>query len=172
MTYSCSRFCSSQRMNAIINTVLFFTLRCTIGLILCLVVLLTLQIIRISKAPSHIPWVGLRNRRILPKLRACLSELTAGQSMINEGYEKVSRRPFKYIHTVLTHDSRASMASMASPSSSPAYSGTPSFSHPPTLPGSLNNPTRSSAAPRPSTSSWASIILPTGPAQSLVETSL
>lgn len=76
-------------MNAITKTMLFYTSLWTLGLITSLAGLLILQVIRVSKAPPHIPWVGLKDRRIFPKLRACLSEFTAGHSMIEEGYEKV-----------------------------------------------------------------------------------
>ncbi|KAK4497556.1 hypothetical protein PRZ48_012007 [Zasmidium cellare] len=56
-----------------------------------------LQLVRISKAPKDIPWVGLKNRKFLPKLRACLSELWVGQEMLDEGYEKYGKQNLPFI---------------------------------------------------------------------------
>ena len=61
-----------------------------------LAILVTQVSIRISRERQDIPWVGLKNKRIFPKLRACLRELSAGREPVNEGYEKYSKhgKPF------------------------------------------------------------------------------
>lgn len=59
-------------------------------------VLIAIQVVRIHQQNiPGIPWVGLRNRKICPKLRACLGELAAGRTMIVEGWQKAS----KYLHS-------------------------------------------------------------------------
>lgn len=147
-------------MNPILDTSLSCTIRCVIFLVISFVVFVVLQSIRIFKAPPDIPWVELKNRRFFPKLRACLSELTAGQSMLDEGYEKVStdlqREAFPAPPTSILMTMLVSTANTTSPSSSPACPGTPSSSPLPTPPGSPNNPTPFSAETRPSTNSWVS----------------
>ncbi|KAF2169519.1 hypothetical protein M409DRAFT_64636 [Zasmidium cellare ATCC 36951] len=84
-------------MNPILDTALSYALRCLIFLVISIAIFIVLQSIRISKAPHDIPWVGLKNRRFFPKLRACLSELTAGQSMLDEGYEKYGKHNLPFI---------------------------------------------------------------------------
>lgn len=56
-----------------------------------IVALISLQLIRIRSVPSGLPWVGLKNKRFLPKLRANLREVVAGREPLNEGYEKYSK---------------------------------------------------------------------------------
>lgn len=72
-----------------------FTIAVLLYLIILLVVLfaivVAIQIRRISaQSIPGIPWVGLKGRRVFPKLRACLGELGAGRTMVEEGWEKVS----------------------------------------------------------------------------------
>lgn len=54
-------------------------------------VVIAIQARRISQQTiPGVPWVGLKDRRVFPKLRACLGELAAGRTMIEEGWQKVS----------------------------------------------------------------------------------
>ena len=45
--------------------------------------------IHTAKVPTQIPWVGLKNKRWFPKLRATFREVTAKRGPVEEGYEKV-----------------------------------------------------------------------------------
>lgn len=68
---------------------------CYAGLLICLLVgvaataLISNVLWRISEAPAGLPWVGLKDRRIFPKLRACFGELAAARALVEEGYNKV-----------------------------------------------------------------------------------
>ncbi|USW59314.1 Putative cytochrome P450 [Septoria linicola] len=62
-----------------------------------LVVMTILATVRISQSPKDIPWAGLPNSRILPKLRASMRGMMVGRKAINEGYEKFSKRDKPFI---------------------------------------------------------------------------
>lgn len=48
-----------------------------------------LLLVRLSKPPSGLPWVGLQEKRWFPRLRAALREVTAGRIPIDQGYHVV-----------------------------------------------------------------------------------
>ncbi|KAF2482021.1 cytochrome P450 [Neohortaea acidophila] len=60
------------------------------------IILLSIQWSRTRLAPPNIPWAGLNNKRLFPKLRANLREITAKRDPLLEGYEKYSKhgQPF------------------------------------------------------------------------------
>lgn len=153
------------------NILLLYAFRfCTAALVLFAIIAI-LQLIQISKTPSDIPWVGLGNRKVFPKLRACLSELFVGRSMIDEGYEKVSHTKLQ-LHSIFDAKMIArSTGDTANHSSSQVCSGSRSFYHRPTPPGWPNSLIPSSAARQQSTMSWLSIISLMDQAQNHVETS-
>ena len=61
-----------------------------------ILLLISLQLIRLQNVPPNLPWVGLQDKRLFRKLRATLREVTVGRAPIVEGYEKYSKhgRPF------------------------------------------------------------------------------
>lgn len=56
------------------------------------VALVSLLYVRTYSVPSELPWAGLKNKRLLPKLRANLREFTAGREPFKEGYEKYNKQ--------------------------------------------------------------------------------
>ncbi|PPJ54504.1 hypothetical protein CBER1_02470 [Cercospora berteroae] len=71
---------------------LYYPILAALGLIVSIfAVIIVLTSIRISRSPKDIPWTGLKNKKIFPKLRACLREIIAGREPFNEGYERFSK---------------------------------------------------------------------------------
>ena len=82
------------------STLLFY-IYIGIGAIVAIIVLPTISQIsiqwsRISTVPSNIPWAGLKNKKLFPKLRACMREIFAGREPLKEGYETYGKhdKPF------------------------------------------------------------------------------
>ncbi|KAM3422170.1 hypothetical protein BST61_g2540 [Cercospora zeina] len=76
---------------------LYYPILTVLGLVLFIfTIILVLTSIRISHSPKDIPWTGLQNKKLFPKLRACLWEIVAGREPFNEGYENFSKhdKPF------------------------------------------------------------------------------
>lgn len=61
------------------------------GIATTLLVLVPLQLYRISLAPKDIPWVGQEGYRYFPKLRSTLVALKYERQNLEEGWEKVRR---------------------------------------------------------------------------------
>jgi len=47
--------------------------------------------------PKNLPWVGLQDKRLFPRIRAGLREITAGRGPLNEGYQKYGRNGKAFI---------------------------------------------------------------------------
>lgn len=56
-----------------------------------ILVLISTQWARTYSVPPQLPWAGLKNKWLFPKLRASLREITARREPINEGYENYSK---------------------------------------------------------------------------------
>ena len=56
-----------------------------------IILLVSIQWTRTYNAPPQIPWAGLKDKKIFPKLRANLREMTAGREPIDEGYEEYGK---------------------------------------------------------------------------------
>ncbi|KXS95580.1 hypothetical protein AC578_3267 [Pseudocercospora eumusae] len=93
---TCFRFVLRLLLHPYAFYIYYLIASLTLLTLLILTILVTQVSIRISREREDIPWVGLKNKRIFPKLRACLAELSAGRGPVNEGYEKYSKhgKPF------------------------------------------------------------------------------
>ncbi|EME78104.1 uncharacterized protein MYCFIDRAFT_158033 [Pseudocercospora fijiensis CIRAD86] len=81
---------------------IYYSIAALLALILAVVAIFVIQVsIRISRERQDIAWAGLQNKRIFPKLRACLRELSAGRGPVNEGYDKYSRYGLPFITPAL-----------------------------------------------------------------------
>ena len=90
-----------------------------------------------SKVPNDVPWVDLRGKWFLPKLRATIRSVVVGKKAIEEGYEKACVLSDPVALPTLT---MSSTPSMASPLSYPVCIGRTWFSHLQTLTGSSASP--------------------------------
>ena len=71
-----------------------------LGLVLGVTTFFGLMAHRVSKAPTGLPWVGLKEKRFLPRLRAACREAKAGRTVIEDAWEKVRRRPAACAYTM------------------------------------------------------------------------
>ncbi|KAK3115438.1 hypothetical protein LTR53_005240 [Teratosphaeriaceae sp. CCFEE 6253] len=82
---------------AVVYYLCFSLIAVTLLLLGLITVAVGIQISRVSDVPADIPWVGLDNRRWFPRLRATLTEVTAGRKRFEEGHEKYSTHDLPFI---------------------------------------------------------------------------
>jgi hypothetical protein len=123
-----------------------------------LLVLIPLQLNRISYAPKNIPWVGQGSNTWWSKLKSTLLALKFERRNLEEGWEKVRRLAwhFSFLSWTLMITNYYSTAAKAGHSSGPRSIGPLSSCHLSTQSGLLNSPSTSSRRPKCKTKSWVS----------------
>jgi len=123
-----------------------------------LLVLIPLQLHRISYAPKDVPWVGQQSNTWWSKLKSTLLALRFERRNLEEGWEKVCSPTWQFsnLFTTAALKNCYSTAAKASLSYDLRSTGLLFSCRPSTQSGLLTSPNTSSQRPKCKTKSWAS----------------